>query len=107
MQITEEQWKQIVRRLDAVEQSISDDRKSLDRIQIDMATIKEQNERIISMQIRSQEKTTKTVQEGMQSTNELLEEFVDKKVLKIDTKQVQGLSEKRSLWNKIKFWNRG
>jgi N-methylhydantoinase B/oxoprolinase/acetone carboxylase alpha subunit len=108
MIINDKQWELIVKRLDGLEQSIFDDRKNLDRMQIDIATLKEQNERILAMVNRGQEKVTEAVQnatsEAIEPIREQLDEFTDKKVINVDNKMVEGIKEKKSLWNRIRGW---
>ena len=108
MEITDEQWSQMVKRLDGVEQSIFDDRKDIDRILIEMTTIKEQNNKILNMQVRGQEKVTEVVQkavsEAIEPTNDMMQTITDKTQIKLDEYQAKKLLEKKSFWKTVKSW---
>lgn len=108
MELTKKQWEQIVRRLSDIEASIVDDRKDIDRIHIDIATIKEQNDRILSMQNRSQGKIETTVQNAVSETVEDLTEkvdtLIDKKILKIKPAQIEKLTWMQKLSKTVRGW---
>ncbi len=109
MEINETQWNQMTKRLDALEQSISDDRRDIDKISIDMATVKEQMNRILGVMNKNQAKTTEVIQNAISEATEPLREAVEvmsNKPIRITSDQAGELTLIQSLHKTIRSWKR-
>lgn len=110
MEITEKNWDTLLKRLDRIEQSQNDDRKDIDKISINLATVKEQNDKILAMQNRGQKKIEDAVQgavgEAIQPLEDTMDAFIDKKFVKVKEDTVEKLTLLQKLKKTVKSWKR-
>lgn len=104
-----DEWKgQVNHRLEELERMVYEYSKQLDKVLIDVTTIKEQNNRILDKQHKLGGKIVETAQnaisEATEPIREAMDEFVEKKVIPVTEKQVEKVKESKSFWNKIRSW---
>ena len=103
------------KKLDQAEQAVSridrdmaDDRKNFDQMILSQSEIKESNKVIIGLFARLQTKTKETIQDTVSETTqplkETMDEFVDKKVVKIKQVGVEKLTLASKLRKLILKW---
>jgi DNA anti-recombination protein RmuC len=106
----EEFEKQIMRKTDRIERSLHADREDIDKLQQDMTTVKAQNERIIEMIKRLEDKIHDTINDSMtEVTNpmeEKLDKFVDKTVVRLDKEQVKDLKGINWFQRAVRRWRK-